>query len=67
MPKALCLTGMVISILLFALFFIDLVVPFVGLKGLAPFRQASLLLDLVFVISAAGLGYLSWSTFKEQD
>jgi hypothetical protein len=67
MPKALCLAGMVISILLFLLFLLDLVVPFIGLGGLAPFGQASLLLDLIFVICAGGLGYLSWSSFRELD
>jgi hypothetical protein len=67
MPKALCLTGMVIAILLFVLFLVDLVVPFIGLAGLAPFGQASLLLDLIFVLCAGGLGYLSWSSFRELD
>ena len=67
MPKALCLTGMVISILLFLLFLLDLVVPFIGLGGLAPFGQASLLLDLIFVLCAGGLGYLSWTSFRELD
>lgn len=65
MPKALCLTGMVIAILLFALFLFDLVAPWIGLRGLAPFQQASWLLDLAFVLAAGGLGYLSWSTLKE--
>ena len=67
MPKALCLTGMVIAILLFALFLIDLVVPLIGLGGLAPFSGASWLFDLVFVISSGALGYLSWTTLKEQE
>ena len=67
MPKGLCLTGMVIAILLFALFLVDLVVPYVGLAGLAPFGQASPLFDLIFVLSAGGLGYLSWSAFRELD
>jgi hypothetical protein len=58
MPKALCLTGMVIAILLFALFLVDLVVRI-------PFGQASPLLDILFAISAAGLGYLSWSALRE--
>ena len=29
--------------------------------------QADLLLDLIFVLCAGGLGYLSWSAFKELD
>jgi hypothetical protein len=56
---------MVISILLFALFLVDLVVPWVGLGSFAPFGQASPLLDILFVISAGALGYLSWSALRE--
>ena len=67
MPKALCLTGMVIAILLFALFTVDLVVPFIGLEGLAPFGQASVVLDIVFALCSGALGYLSWSALKELD
>lgn len=67
MPKALCLTGMVIAILLFALFLVDLVFPWIGMGGLAPFGQASPLLDILFVLSAGGLGYLSWSAWRELD
>ncbi len=66
MPKALCLTGMVIALLLLALFLFDLVVSVLGL-GWAPFSGASRVMDLVFVICAGGLGYLSWSTLREQD
>ncbi len=60
MPKALCMSGMVISVLLLTLFLLDLLVKF-------PFKRASILMDISFVICAVGLGYLSWSTFREQD
>ena len=63
MPKALCWTGMVIAILVLALFLFDLVVP----ATMAPFKKSSILLDVLFVLCAAGLGYLSWSTLREQD
>ena len=63
MPKALCLTGMVIAILVFAIFLLDLVLP----AGMAFFKKASVSLDIIFVICALTLGYLSWSTFREQD
>jgi hypothetical protein len=62
MPKGLCVTGMVIAILIFLLFLLDLVLP----VSWAPFKRASLLMDISFVICASGLGYLSWSTFREQ-
>ena len=63
MPKALCLTGMVISILVFAIFLLDIVLP----ADWAFFKKASITFDIVFVVCALFLGYLSWSTFREQD
>lgn len=59
MPKALCITGMVVAILVLILFLLDLVIKM-------PFQRANWMLDAVFVVSAAVLGYLSWSTLKEQ-
>ncbi len=66
MAKALCITGMVISVLLTLLFLVDFLMGMIGLTGLAPFRGARLLMDLVFVLCAVGLGLLSFFTFKEQ-
>jgi threonine/homoserine/homoserine lactone efflux protein len=63
MPKALCLTGMVISILVFLIFLLDLVLP----SSLAFFKKASVLLDVIFVLCSGVLAYLSWTTFREQD
>jgi hypothetical protein len=60
MPKVLCLTGVVIAILILVLFLLDLAVKF-------PFQRISTLMDVVFVICAVGLGYISWSTLREQD
>ena len=67
MPKALCMAGMVISILVLVLFLLDLIFGMVGIGWLAPFRMASPIMDIAFVICAAALGYLSWATFREQD
>ena len=66
MPKALCWVGIVVSILVFALFFLDLVLGFVSLS-LAPFQGRSMMMDIVFVICAGGLAYCSWSTLRAQD
>ncbi len=60
MPKVLCMSGMVIAILILVLFLLDLAVAF-------PFRRVSAFMDVSFVLCALGLGYLSWSTFQEQD
>lgn len=62
MPKALCMSGMAVAILLAALFTFDLVTP----PAYAPFRNVSRLMDVVFILGAGGLAYLSWTTFKEQ-
>ncbi len=67
MPKALCILGMVVSALLAILFLADLV----GGKlfpALAPFGGASYqsLMGVWFLVCAAILGYLSWSTMREQ-
>ncbi len=64
MPKALCITGLVISALLVLLFGVDMAIGF-------PFRrsQAGMLfwiMDIAFVAFAGILGYLSWSTYREQ-
>jgi hypothetical protein len=63
MPKALCWSGLVIAILVLALFFFDLVVP----STMAPFQKSSVLLDILFILCAIALGYISWTTLKEQD
>lgn len=65
MPKVLCITGIVISILVLILFILDLLVYFIS-PALAPFGGASLVLDVVFALAAGALGYLSWTTYKEQ-
>ena len=60
MPKALCMTGMVIAILILVLFLLDLAVAF-------PFKRVSPMMDILFVLCAVGLGFISWSTLKELD
>ncbi|HND56526.1 MAG TPA: hypothetical protein PLV92_29110 [Pirellulaceae bacterium] len=62
MPKALCMTGMVIAILILVLFLLDLTMP----SAWAPFKRASAMMDIGFILCAVGLGYLSWTTFREQ-
>jgi len=69
MPKALCITGMAIAGLLLTVFLLDLLLPFVlpqDLIWLAPFKGASMMMDLVFSVCAGALGFLSWLTYKEQ-
>ena len=66
MPKALCLIGMVISILVFLIFLLDLVLGVSGMLNMAPFRMASVTMDVLFMVSAAALTVMAWMTFREQ-
>ena len=65
MPKALCLSGMVVAILIALLFLTDLVASIIA-PALAPFRGVSWFMDIVMVICAGTLGVMSWLTFREQ-
>lgn len=59
MAKGLTILSLVVAILLFLLFTLDLVVGI-------PFRKASVLMDMGMVISSLGLAIISWTTFREQ-
>lgn len=63
MPRMLCLGGLVVAGLVFLLFLVNMIMGFAGLGSL--FNYRSLLMDLTFILCSAGLGYLSWSAFRE--
>ena len=65
MPKALCIAGMVVSALILLLFLADFVLNLLS-EDIAPFKGASPFMDIVFILCAVGLGFMSWLTFKEQ-
>jgi hypothetical protein len=58
MPKALTILGMVVAGLLLLLFGLDLALKF-------PFSRQEPRMDVIFVLGAAALAYLSWVTFRE--
>lgn len=67
MPKVLCLIGMVIAILVFLIFLIDLVFSMMsGMLEYAPFKGASIIMNVIFMVSSAMLIYMAWATFREQ-
>lgn len=66
MPKALCLTSLVVSILVVVLFLEDALMRIVGMNGLAIFGGANLLMDLMYTLIGAGMIYMSWTTYREQ-
>lgn len=66
MPKALCLIGLVLAILVFLIFFLDLVLGLSGMASMAPLRSVSPMVDILFMIGAGGLAYAAWATLREQ-
>lgn len=58
MPKALTISGMVVSGVLLLLFGLDLAASI-------PFNRAYPPMDIGFVICCSILGYLSWSAFRD--
>ena len=59
MAKALTILGMVVALLIFSLFGLDVAIG-------VPFAKANMMMDVGAIICAAILGYLSWAAFKEQ-
>ena len=59
MPKALCMSGLVVAGLVIILFAADLAVGI-------PFKRANMVMDLAMLGSAAVLGLMSWFTLREQ-
>ncbi len=66
MPKVFCLIGLGAATLILVIFLADLLFGLIGMKSLAPFYMASLTMDIIFIVSAIGLAFLSWQTFREQ-
>jgi len=58
MPKALAMSGLVVSALVLIIFLLDLLLGF-------PFSRVSATIDVGFIICSLILGPLSWFTYKE--
>ena len=58
MPKMLTIMGMIVACLVLLLFGADLAVSF-------PFQRVSPTMDILFVICALMMGYMSWSSFRD--
>ena len=59
MPKALCLVGTIVAGLLLLCFGLDLAVRF-------PFHRISATMDVGCLLCSVILGYISWTTLREQ-
>lgn len=66
MPKLLCIIALVVSLLLFVLFLLDLIMGLSGNTALAPFKYTDPFVDVVFTIGSGVLGFLSFTTLREQ-
>ena len=67
MPKALCIAALAISFIVLLFFLTDLIFGWLlGMNALALFNGSSWLMDIVFSLCAAGLGWMSWTTYREQ-
>ncbi|MBL8888814.1 MAG: hypothetical protein JNL67_02465 [Planctomycetaceae bacterium] len=66
MPKLLCIIALVISLLVFVLFLLDLIMGVSGNAGLAPFKYSDPIVDVVFAVGSGVLGFLSFTTLREQ-
>ena len=65
MPKALCIIGMVVAVLSLLIFGLDLATSMLLETGF-PCNGVSMTMDIAFVIASGILGYLSWTTMREQ-
>ena len=60
MAKKLCLASVIICLLVCILFVVDLSCGI-------PFSRASIVMDIVMLVSSLTILVLSWMTFREQD
>lgn len=59
MAKVLCILGMVVALGILVVYGLDLAMGI-------PFEGKNVVFDVAFLLAAVTLGYLSWSTFREQ-
>ena len=58
MPKALCISGAVVAVLLLLVFGVDLAAGF-------PFGRTSVVMDVGLIVCSGMLGYASWATWRQ--
>ncbi len=66
MPKALCLTSLVASILIVVLFLFDAAMGMAGMTNIAPLGYTKPLMNITFIVLGAAMIYMSWVTYREQ-
>ena len=66
MPKALCLTSLVVAVIIVVLFLADAVMGLMGMANMAPLRSANMMMDITFIVTGTILAYMSFATWREQ-
>ena len=66
MQKGLCIAALTIAVIVFALFLADLIFGLMGMDHFAPFKNANMIIDIVFLIGSLILAVMSWFTLREQ-
>ena len=59
MPKFFAICALIVALGLLLIFGLDLAIS-------VPFKKASTVMDVGFVICGLALAYMSWTTFREQ-
>ena len=59
MAKVLCLFALVVSSIIFLIFFLDLILG-------VPFARINIMMDIAFVVSSIIIGLFGFLTFREQ-
>lgn len=66
MQKGLCYVALTISLVVLLLFLADLILGLSGMPQLAPFKNASLLTDIIFIVASLILAVMSFYTLRDQ-
>ena len=66
MQKGLCYVSLTISVVVLIFFLLDLGLGLAGMEQTAPFKFASLVTDIVFIVSSLILGAFSFLTLRDQ-
>ena len=59
MAKVLCLFALIVSSIIFLIFFLDLILG-------VPFARINTMMDIAFVVSSVIIGLFAYLTFREQ-
>lgn len=67
MQKGFCIFALAVAGLVCLLFLADLIFGMAGMVQLAPFKYASMVIDIVFAVSAGTIAVMSFLTYRQQN